>query len=232
MARLTATRLRDAGGTQCDLLVGRLASGGAAHRARHRRRHRGYVLIEGWSPWDAFYMTVITVTTVGYGEVHPLSPAGAGLHGRHPAHRRRRVLLRVHAVHGAARRGTLRRAAGAQAARPHARRPHRPFHPLRLRAHGRDHRPRVRAPARRRSSIIERNPERMHLAMEQRLPRRRGGRLERGRAAGGCASIARAASSPRSAPTRRTSTRCSAPGCSSRTCSSSDARRPTTRGRS
>ena len=36
----------------------------------------GYVLIEGWSPWDAFYMTVITVTTVGYGEVHPLSEAG------------------------------------------------------------------------------------------------------------------------------------------------------------
>ena len=36
----------------------------------------GYVLIEGWGPWDAFYMTVITVTTVGYGEVHPLSQAG------------------------------------------------------------------------------------------------------------------------------------------------------------
>ena len=36
----------------------------------------GYVLIEGWSVWDAFYMTVITVTTVGYGEVHPMSHAG------------------------------------------------------------------------------------------------------------------------------------------------------------
>jgi voltage-gated potassium channel len=36
----------------------------------------GYVLIEGWSWWDAFYMTVITITTVGYGEVHPLSTAG------------------------------------------------------------------------------------------------------------------------------------------------------------
>lgn len=36
----------------------------------------GYVLIEGWSVWDAFYMTVITVTTVGYGEVHPLTQAG------------------------------------------------------------------------------------------------------------------------------------------------------------
>lgn len=36
----------------------------------------GYVLIEGWTPWDAFYMTVITVTTVGYKEVHDLSRAG------------------------------------------------------------------------------------------------------------------------------------------------------------
>src|SRR5213593_568409 len=36
----------------------------------------GYVVIEGWSAWDAFYMTVITVTTVGYREVHDLSPAG------------------------------------------------------------------------------------------------------------------------------------------------------------
>jgi len=36
----------------------------------------GYVLIEGWSPWDAFYMTVISITTAGYREVHPLSRAG------------------------------------------------------------------------------------------------------------------------------------------------------------
>lgn len=36
----------------------------------------GYVAIEGWSAWDAFYMTVITVTTVGYREVHDLSRAG------------------------------------------------------------------------------------------------------------------------------------------------------------
>jgi voltage-gated potassium channel len=37
----------------------------------------GYVILEGWSFFDGFYMTVITLTTVGYGEVRPLSqPAG------------------------------------------------------------------------------------------------------------------------------------------------------------
>jgi len=36
----------------------------------------GYVAIEGWSLWDAVYMTVITVTTVGYREVHPMSRQG------------------------------------------------------------------------------------------------------------------------------------------------------------
>jgi voltage-gated potassium channel len=36
----------------------------------------GFVLIEHYSPFDAFYMTLTTVTTVGYGEIHPLSHAG------------------------------------------------------------------------------------------------------------------------------------------------------------
>jgi len=36
----------------------------------------GYVTLEGWSPLDAFYMTVITLTTVGFGELYPLSAAG------------------------------------------------------------------------------------------------------------------------------------------------------------
>jgi voltage-gated potassium channel len=36
----------------------------------------GYALIERWNPFDAFYMTVTTITTVGYQEVHPLSTAG------------------------------------------------------------------------------------------------------------------------------------------------------------
>lgn len=36
----------------------------------------GYVLLEKWNLLDALYMTVITVTTVGFQETHPLSPAG------------------------------------------------------------------------------------------------------------------------------------------------------------
>lgn len=36
----------------------------------------GYAWIEGWSYFDALYMTVITLTTVGYEEVHTLSTAG------------------------------------------------------------------------------------------------------------------------------------------------------------
>jgi voltage-gated potassium channel len=38
----------------------------------------GYHLIEGWSLFDGFYMTVITLATIGYGETHPLTAAGRG----------------------------------------------------------------------------------------------------------------------------------------------------------
>ena len=36
----------------------------------------GFVWIEGWPVFDSFYMTMITLTTVGYGEIHPLSTTG------------------------------------------------------------------------------------------------------------------------------------------------------------
>ncbi len=35
----------------------------------------GYMVLEDMAPVDALYMTVITITTVGFGEVRPLSPA-------------------------------------------------------------------------------------------------------------------------------------------------------------
>ena len=36
----------------------------------------GYSAVEGWSFLDAIYMTVITLSTVGYGEIQPLSTPG------------------------------------------------------------------------------------------------------------------------------------------------------------
>ena len=35
-----------------------------------------YIIEEGWSLGEAFYMTVITITTVGFSEIHELSPQG------------------------------------------------------------------------------------------------------------------------------------------------------------
>ena len=36
----------------------------------------GYMMIEGWNLLDALYMTVTTLTTVGYGEVHEMTKTG------------------------------------------------------------------------------------------------------------------------------------------------------------
>lgn len=36
----------------------------------------GFMGLEGLGPIDAFYMTITTVSTVGYGEIHPFSEAG------------------------------------------------------------------------------------------------------------------------------------------------------------
>jgi voltage-gated potassium channel len=55
-----------AGGRRSLLMLGLVIIGGTL----------GYIAIEGWGPWDALYMTVISITTVGYKEVHPMSRAG------------------------------------------------------------------------------------------------------------------------------------------------------------
>jgi voltage-gated potassium channel len=39
----------------------------------------GYMVVEGMPLFDALYMTVITISTVGFGEVRPLSSAGRGV---------------------------------------------------------------------------------------------------------------------------------------------------------
>jgi len=36
----------------------------------------GYMVIEGWNFLDSIYMTIVTVTTVGFREIHDLSPQG------------------------------------------------------------------------------------------------------------------------------------------------------------
>lgn len=39
----------------------------------------GYMIVEGWSFFDALYMTIISITTTGYQEIHPLSGFGRAL---------------------------------------------------------------------------------------------------------------------------------------------------------
>jgi voltage-gated potassium channel len=36
----------------------------------------GLMIIEGYSPLDAFYFIIVTIATVGYGDIHPVSTAG------------------------------------------------------------------------------------------------------------------------------------------------------------
>ena len=38
----------------------------------------GFMIVEGWSFFDSFYMTIITISTVGFNEVHQLSDGGKG----------------------------------------------------------------------------------------------------------------------------------------------------------
>jgi voltage-gated potassium channel len=36
----------------------------------------GLIIIEHFPPLDAFYLIVSTISTVGYGDLHPVTPAG------------------------------------------------------------------------------------------------------------------------------------------------------------
>jgi voltage-gated potassium channel len=36
----------------------------------------GLMIVEGYSPLDAFYFIIVTIATVGYGDIHPLTPLG------------------------------------------------------------------------------------------------------------------------------------------------------------
>jgi voltage-gated potassium channel len=94
----------------------------------------GYVTIEGWGVWDALYMTVTTVATVGFREVHPLSTAGQAftllliVTGVGTAFYTATLLATVIVE------GGLHRRFERRPHRTHAGRTSRPLHPLRLRA--------------------------------------------------------------------------------------------------
>ena len=36
----------------------------------------GFMAIEGFSPTDALYFSIVTIATVGYGDIHPLTTGG------------------------------------------------------------------------------------------------------------------------------------------------------------
>jgi voltage-gated potassium channel len=57
-------------------LVRRIATGGVVFAVLLVGGTAGYMLIEGWALLDALFMTAITLSTVGYGQVQPLSSAG------------------------------------------------------------------------------------------------------------------------------------------------------------
>lgn len=67
---------RHARSTALSRVVRRFAYLGLALLATLLSGTVGFGLIEGYNPFEAFYMTLITVTTVGYRELRTLSPVG------------------------------------------------------------------------------------------------------------------------------------------------------------
>ena len=57
-------------------MVKRLSWAGSVLLAAIATGTLGYMLVEGWGLRDSLFMTIVTVATVGFGEVHPLTPAG------------------------------------------------------------------------------------------------------------------------------------------------------------
>lgn len=64
--RTVASALRDAEYRGLLLFVGIVLAAGAV----------SYRLLEGWSWLDALYFSVVTLATVGYGDLAPVTPAG------------------------------------------------------------------------------------------------------------------------------------------------------------
>lgn len=68
---MTPARRGRVSGTGREVLLGTLAVGALLVVGTV-----GYALIEGWGVMDAFYMTFITLSTIGFSEVRPLSDLG------------------------------------------------------------------------------------------------------------------------------------------------------------
>ena len=165
-------------------------------------------LIEGWSLWDAFYMTVI----YGHDGRVPGSPPAVARRAR--SSRSSLVMGGVATVLYTFSFFMARVVEGDLQERWIRRRRQRmlddldePLHHLRLRPHRADHRPRVRAAG----GALRRHRARPRAhAGGDRPPATSPSRRTRAakRCCSGSASSGRAGSSPRSAPTPRTSTRC------------------------
>ena len=106
----------------------------------------GFVWLEGWNFFDALYMTVTTLTTVGYGEIHPLDRIGR-IYNMVLILTGMGVMLYI--VGSLARvviEGELQAVLGRRKLIKHIKNAERSLHPLRLRAHRRDYRPAPQRP--------------------------------------------------------------------------------------